>query len=97
MREFQLWSGGESVAESFPDIAELGAGCRFRDCQHGNEPDCAVRAAATTGALAPERYQGYLKLKNELENISRGRRLPRPGGRPRHRPMAPCDDPDEEL
>ena len=43
MRELQLWQSDEGVRETFDDIGTLGAGCRFSDCSHGNEPSCAVR------------------------------------------------------
>ena len=39
------------LAETFPDIEELAEACRFRDCAHGNEPGCAVRAAIAAGDL----------------------------------------------
>ncbi|MEZ6036420.1 MAG: ribosome small subunit-dependent GTPase A [Planctomycetota bacterium] len=49
---------------AFPDIAELGRGCRFRDCAHDREPGCAVRAAVTDGGLAAERHVAYLRLRD---------------------------------
>jgi ribosome biogenesis GTPase len=36
--------------------------CRFPGCTHDHEPDCAVRAAVTSGAIAQERYDSYLRL-----------------------------------
>ena len=44
MREVKL-SGDEDIVDAFEDIEAIAAGCRFRDCRHGNEPGCAVRAA----------------------------------------------------
>jgi ribosome biogenesis GTPase len=64
MREIQLWEG--NLADAFADILELAAGCHFRDCQHEQEPRCAVRAAAEDGRLAPERLESYRKLQREL-------------------------------
>jgi ribosome biogenesis GTPase len=66
MRELQLWES-EPVAGTFADIAELGAGCRFRDCRHEGEPDCAVRAAIDAGTLEARRWESYLKLRTEQE------------------------------
>jgi ribosome biogenesis GTPase len=40
--------------------------CRFNDCRHINDKDCAVRAAVETGAISPRRYQRYLKLRERL-------------------------------
>ena len=67
MRELQLWDVGESVQEAFDDIAEMAAGCRFRDCRHRQEPGCAVKAAAAAGTLPAARLEAYLKLEAERE------------------------------
>jgi ribosome biogenesis GTPase / thiamine phosphate phosphatase len=64
MREFHLWEG-EAVDEVFEDIAEIAAGCRFRDCQHDREPGCAVREAVEEGTLSPKRLESYRKLAVE--------------------------------
>ena len=71
MRELQLWDAGQSLEEAFPDIEELGAGCRFRDCSHAQEPGCAVRAAVTAGELPQTRYDSFLKLAAEREHQHR--------------------------
>jgi len=42
--------------------------CRFRDCIHVNEPDCAVRAAVEDGSLPDFRYQSYLRILEDLES-----------------------------
>lgn len=70
MREIQLWEGdGEGLAAAFADVEEIAAGCRFRDCQHGGEPGCAVEAALASGELNPERWESYRKLQAELRQI----------------------------
>jgi ribosome biogenesis GTPase len=66
MREVKL-SGDEDIVDAFEDIEALGAGCRFRDCVHGNEPGCAVRAAIEDGTLDEARYLNYVKLRDEAE------------------------------
>lgn len=53
----------------FPEIAPLINDCRFSDCAHINEPGCAVRAAAETGAISSERYESYLLLREEVDEI----------------------------
>jgi ribosome biogenesis GTPase len=50
---------------AFPDIEELARGCRFRDCRHEGEPDCAVQAALESGDVAPERVSSFKKLRAE--------------------------------
>jgi ribosome biogenesis GTPase len=67
LRELQLWAGAESVEQTFDEIAAAGAGCRFRDCSHHGEPGCAVRRALDAGAIAPERWASYRKLRAEAE------------------------------
>ena len=65
MRTVLLWEGQEGLDQTFEDIAAIAATCRFSDCGHGTEPGCAVQAALESGALAPERWQSYLKLLRE--------------------------------
>lgn len=67
LRELQVWEG--DVDSAFADIAELAMQCRFNDCAHSSEPDCAVREAMDTGALDPDRWASYLKLQRELRAI----------------------------
>jgi ribosome biogenesis GTPase len=71
MRELQLWEGEKGIEEAFEEIESLAATCRFRDCRHDKEPDCAVRRALEEGTLDRGRYAGYLKLQREIERRSR--------------------------
>ncbi|MET1250292.1 ribosome small subunit-dependent GTPase A [Sporolactobacillus sp. STCC-11] len=72
MRELQLWTASEeSLDHSFSDIETLAAACRFRNCTHHNEPECAVQAALQDGRLTQERYTSYLKLQRELAFVKR--------------------------
>jgi len=66
MRELQLWGGDEGVHETFTDIEALAGACRFRDCKHGKEPGCEVRAALDGGRLDRNRYESFLKLQKEI-------------------------------
>lgn len=53
----------EEIAFCFP---EFPAGkCRFPDCMHRSEPDCAVRTAVNAGEIAESRYRSYLRLLQE--------------------------------
>lgn len=74
MREFQLWNKmmqDQGLSESFKDVEELAAQCKFNDCQHTTEPGCSVRQALAEGFLSEERYGSYKKLQKELEHIAR--------------------------
>lgn len=66
MRELQLWAGPDSLDSAFAEIAALAAGCRFRDCSHAVEEDCAVRRAIQAGELDPSRWESYRKLRGEI-------------------------------
>jgi len=53
----------------FREIALLVADCQFSDCTHRHEPNCAVLAALKEGTLSPERYDSYLRLREEHEAL----------------------------
>jgi len=63
LRELQLWDGG--VTAAFDDIEALAPACRFRDCRHGAEPGCAVKAAVDAGTLAADRLESFHQLHRE--------------------------------
>jgi ribosome biogenesis GTPase / thiamine phosphate phosphatase len=71
MRELQLWDVGDAVSETFDDIEVLAGECRFSDCRHRDEPDCAVKAAVAAGSLSASRLGSYLKLNDELGYLAR--------------------------
>jgi ribosome biogenesis GTPase len=53
----------------FREIAPLVADCQFSDCTHRHEPKCAVRAAVEAGEVSEERYESYLRLREEHEAL----------------------------
>jgi ribosome biogenesis GTPase len=67
LRAIGLTGDEDGIALAFPDIEALAPLCRFRDCGHGEEPDCAVREAVETGALDPERLASWHKLQREQQ------------------------------
>jgi ribosome biogenesis GTPase len=69
MRELQLWSADSGLEETFTDVTELAAQCRFNDCGHHGEPGCAVRAALADGSLDADRLASYEKLQRELHRL----------------------------
>lgn len=66
MRELQLWADQDSLDSAFAEIAALAAECRFRNCSHVVEKDCAVRAAIEAGELDTARWESYRKLRGEI-------------------------------
>lgn len=71
MRELQLWEAGDAVRETFEDVEALAAACRFGDCRHRDEPECAVKAAVVEGRLSASRLESYRKLQDELAALAR--------------------------
>ena len=67
LRSLGMTGSEEGIAATFPEIEELAAGCRFRDCTHAGEPGCAVVAAVEAGTLPSERLESYHKLLREAE------------------------------
>ncbi|MGX7143034.1 ribosome small subunit-dependent GTPase [Enterococcus saccharolyticus] len=51
---------------TFQDIVDLAKNCRFNDCRHETENDCAVKAAIQAGVLTESRLLNYSKLQREL-------------------------------
>ncbi len=69
----------------FVEIEQLAVGCRFLDCRHLREPECAVRAALDAGTFHPRRYESYRRLRRLREELSAAR------GPQRRRRGAPPD------
>ena len=67
MRELGLWAVDDGLDETFADVLELLGRCRFSDCQHKNEPGCAIRTAIECGQLDPNRFKRYLALEKEAK------------------------------
>lgn len=65
MRELQLTDAASGIADVFEDLEALAAQCRFNDCLHETEPDCAVQAAIKEGRLNSSRLNRWRKLQAE--------------------------------
>ena len=59
----------ENLQYAFPDFGAFLGKCRFDDCSHRKEPDCAVRAAVEAGDIEASRYESYLKLYEKASQI----------------------------
>lgn len=63
IRSLGLWNiEPETLRLYFREFAPFANHCRYRDCAHSSEPDCAVRNAAKSGLISAERYDSYLRL-----------------------------------
>ena len=73
MRELRLWDRNQAVEIAFDDIERYAKDCRFRDCLHRTEPECAVRRAVEDGAIGPDRLTRYDQLRQEREQLTERR------------------------
>jgi ribosome biogenesis GTPase / thiamine phosphate phosphatase len=68
VREFAVLAD-DGVA-GFTDIDQLAEHCKFPDCQHAAEPECAVRAAIERGELPEDRLASYLSIASDAERLA---------------------------
>ena len=69
IRSISVWDiEPDELDAYFVDIASQVLDCKFSNCTHTNEPDCAVQAAVKRGAIAARRYRSYLELREELRD-----------------------------
>jgi ribosome biogenesis GTPase len=67
VREFGLVDiEREELAQYFPEMRQLMHDCQFNNCQHINEPGCAVKEAVMQGKLASDRYVSYLTMRDSI-------------------------------
>jgi ribosome biogenesis GTPase len=55
------------VAHNYRELFAASPGCKFNNCLHVNEPDCAVKAAVESGQISELRYQSYLSVLEEVQ------------------------------
>jgi ribosome biogenesis GTPase len=78
IREFGLTDVTPAeLGHHFVDLRPFHHQCRYPDCTHAHEPDCAVRIALESGKIRPDRYENYRRLLDELQGG--GERMPRHG------------------
>ncbi|KHE67354.1 hypothetical protein [Halobacillus sp. BBL2006] len=61
----------DNLNKGFEDIVELSRSCKFSDCTHINEKDCAVKRAISEGLLSEERFNSYYQEVNESAYVSK--------------------------
>ncbi len=69
MRELGMWDVSTGLGEAFTDVESYIGKCRFSDCQHNSEPDCAIIEAIANGELSKERWRSYLQIKREAKFV----------------------------
>ena len=69
IREFGLGHvAAESVAPGFREFQPFLSHCRFRDCSHQHEAECAILDAIESGQISAERYQSYLLIVGQAQD-----------------------------
>lgn len=65
-QEFGLYQLTEGMLErAFPEFSQHLGKCKFYNCHHSNEPECAIRTAVAAGEIAAMRHALYLQLLHE--------------------------------
>ena len=68
LREVGMWAlPADRLDRCFPELRPYSDRCRFADCTHTAEPECAVKTAVEEGLVSARRFESYLKLRGELE------------------------------
>jgi len=69
IRSIAVWDiEPDELDAYYVDIARQVLDCKFSNCTHTDEPDCAVQAAVKRGSIAARRYRSYLELREELRD-----------------------------
>jgi ribosome biogenesis GTPase len=69
MREVGIASSTGGLEITFETIIKLSNDCKFKDCTHTSEIDCAVLAAVDRGEIDENSYENYLKMEKEKEHF----------------------------
>jgi ribosome biogenesis GTPase len=68
VREFGLWQLTlQELSQGFPEFKPFMGECKFRDCAHMREPNCAIQAGVTAGKIAAGRFANYQKLYQAIK------------------------------
>ena len=63
----------EKLQDCFPEMAQYEPECKFGGCAHINEPICGVKEAVNSGKISKTRYENYILLYKELEEMERNK------------------------
>ena len=74
VRAVSLWTDGSGIRKAFADVYEIAERCRFGDCNHEDEPDCAVREAIGAGGLDAGRLTAMKRLLSEQAALEQEQR-----------------------
>ena len=70
IREFHLWHINEAdVIVGFPELEDLAHECRFRNCAHEKEKDCALQTAYKKKKISEQRWESYWRIRHSLADF----------------------------
>jgi len=69
MREVGIADSTSGLEKTFETIVELSKDCKFKNCTHTTEIDCAVLEAVNKGEIDTDSYENYLKMEKEKEHF----------------------------
>ncbi|MFD1096129.1 ribosome small subunit-dependent GTPase A [Salegentibacter chungangensis] len=69
MREVGIADSKEGLEITFNEIIEISKDCKFKDCRHTTEVDCAVLKAVENGIIDKSSYENFLKMEREKEHF----------------------------
>jgi ribosome biogenesis GTPase len=71
IRSFGIWNlTKDEIISHFFDLQQIAQECKYVDCAHMHEPECAVIKALEEGKLSPLRYQSFVSLMEEINTQS---------------------------
>ncbi len=62
----------DAVQGGFPEISAAALNCRFTNCRHLREPQCAVKTAMEAGEISPRRYESYRRMLRQTQASASG-------------------------
>jgi ribosome biogenesis GTPase len=69
IKSFGLWDlSRQDIQDYFSEIQEVGKKCRYPNCSHLQEPECAVKKAVEKGKISPLRFGSYCALMADLSS-----------------------------
>ena len=63
----------EEAIIGFREVHEAGERCRFANCRHLREPDCAVKNGVEEGTIDDRRYESYRRAVALTERLQKDR------------------------
>ena len=71
LRQLGVWEDANGIKKTFSDLEDMAKNCKFNDCTHEHEPDCYILKMIEDDKLSVERYNVYIMLRNESEELSK--------------------------